>query len=196
MVANKNVIQQSTTKSTWWVLSIASLVGLLASFVQTVERIEYAKNAKLALRCNINSVFSCSSVFDAWQSSVFGFSNSLMCIVFFAISLGAAIAALSGSSLHKNYRLILWGASVFFLGFGAWYIWQSAYVINALCIFCIFCYGAVIAMNWAWLRINCPLLGGSNAAKKLQAIVSKNIDSYVWLGYAVVFAIIIAWRFV
>lgn len=196
MVANKNVIQQSTTKSTWWVLSIASLVGLLASFVQTVERIEYAKNAKLALRCNINGVFSCSSVFDAWQSSVFGFSNSLMCIVFFAISLGAAIAALSGSSLHKNYRLILWGASVFFLGFGAWYIWQSAYVINALCIFCIFCYGAVIAMNWAWLRINSSLLNGSNAGKKLQAMVSKNIDSYVWLGYAVVFAIIIAWRFV
>ncbi len=180
----------------WWILSVSAFVGMLASFVQTIERIEYAKNAKLALRCDINSVFSCSSVFDAWQSSVFGFSNSLMCIVFFAISLGAAIAALSGSSLHKNYRLVLWGASVFFLGFGAWYIWQSAYVINALCIFCIFCYGAVITMNWAWLRINSPLLGGSAWGKKLQAMVSKNIDSYAWLGYAVIFAIIIAWRFV
>jgi uncharacterized membrane protein len=180
----------------WSLLALGSAVGLLASFIQTVERINYAKNPQVALSCDLNSIFSCTNVFDAWQSSVFGFSNSLMCIVFFALTLGAALAGLTGSNLQKHLRLTLQFFSLFFLGFGAWYLWQSAYVIGALCIFCIGCYGSVIVMNWAWLRINANDLPLSSKGKKvLQNCFKSGADTFGWVLYGIIVAGILAFRF-
>jgi len=184
-------------KTWWWVLFIGGTAGMLASFIQTVERINYAKAPTVALSCDINSVFSCANVFDAWQSSVFGFSNSLMCIVFFTLILGVALAGLTGSKISAKLRLFLQFLSLFFLGFGAWYLWQSAYRIGTLCIFCTLCYGAVIALNWAWLRLNLSDLPISAKTKKsLQHAQAKGADTFFWLLYAILFSAIIAWRFI
>lgn len=180
----------------WWVLTVSAFMGLLASFVQTIERINFAKNPTLPLQCDINSVFSCSNVFDSWQSSVFGFSNSLLCIVFFAVLAGAGLAAATGSEINRYLRLILHSFSVFFLGFGAWYLWQSAYDVGYICIFCSICYTAVIVMNWAWLRINAKeYFGSKTALKKWQQIEKSGADTFGWILYAVVFIAMIAFKF-
>ena len=95
------------------------------------------------------------------------------------------------------YRKILHFFSVFFLGFGAWYLWQSAYVIGALCIFCIFCYAGVIAMNWAWLRINANDLPFSKKTKTmLERCFNSGADTFGWLLYAIAFAAILAFKFI
>ena len=113
-----NTIKSST--NLWWTIFAGSVVGLVASFIQTIERINFAKHPLQPLTCDLNAVFSCKNVFDAWQSSVFGFSNSLMCIVFFTLIAGVAVAAATGSSINKILRLILQFFAIFFLGFGAW----------------------------------------------------------------------------
>src|SRR3989338_1934453 len=64
-------------------LSAGAAVGALASFIQTIEKINLLKNVGVPLKCDLNSVFSCSNVLNSWQSSVFGFPNSLMCLFFF-----------------------------------------------------------------------------------------------------------------
>lgn len=192
-----NLTKNTSSKSLWGVLTFASAVGLVASFIQTVEKINFASNPSTPLACDLNKIFSCSNVFDSWQSSVFGFSNSLMCIVFFAVVLGAGFAVISGGSLGAMYRKILHFFSVFFLGFGAWYLWQSAYVIGALCIFCIFCYAGVIAMNWAWLRINANDLPFSKKTKTmLERCFNSGADTFGWLLYAIAFAAILAFKFI
>lgn len=197
MRTNNTKVSLPVPKIAWRVLAVASSVGLVASFIQTVERINYAKNPEVALSCDLNSIFSCTNVFDAWQSSVFGFSNSLMCIVFFAVTLGTALAGATGSNLQKNLRLTMHFFSIFFLGFGAWYLWQSAYVIGALCIFCIGCYGGVIAMNWAWLRINAQdLLLSSKNKKLLQKCFRSGADTFGWLIYTVAVAALLAFKFI
>lgn len=180
-------------KNLWWVLVGASIVGLLASFIQTIERIDYAKNPKVPLSCDVNAIFSCSNVFDAWQSSVFGFSNSLMCIVFFTLALGVALAGATGSTINRKLRYLLHFLAVFFLGFGAWYLWQSTFEIGYICIFCIFCYGAVIVMNAAWLRLNAPdLFKGST---RWQAIHQKGADLFLWSLWAIAIAAMIILHF-
>ncbi len=137
----------------WWIITGGSAVGLVASLLQTIERINYALHPKVALMCDLNAVFSCSSVFDAWQSRVFGFSNSLVCMIFFATTLGLGLVAATGSEINRRLQHVFHFFSVFFLGFGAWYLWQSTYRIGFVCIFCLFCYSAVIVMNWAWFRV-------------------------------------------
>lgn len=177
------------SKALWWTVVASGIIGMLASFIQTIERIDYAKNPTLPLTCDVNSVFSCSSVFDAWQSSVFGFSNSLMCIVFFVLLIGIGLAGATGSIIHKNVRLFVHFLTVFFLGFGAWYLYESAWVIGSLCIFCIFCYSAVILGNWALLRINSLDLPLAKAHKAgIAKMINSGADTFVWLLWAIAIA--------
>lgn len=193
MIEKTHIFKQKTL---WWVLVTGSIVGLAASFIQTIERINYAKNPVIPLQCDLNAIFSCSNVFDAWQSSVFGFSNSLMCIVFFALTAGVAFAGASGSLINRKLRYILHFFAAFFLGFGAWYLWQSTYRIGYICILCLICYSAVIAMNWAWLRLNARDLFTSKASsKRWKSIEAQGADSFVWILWAIFIAGMIAQRF-
>lgn len=185
-----------STQRLWQILTGASILGLLASFIQTIERIDFAKNPKVGLSCDINAVFSCSNVFDAWQSSVFGFTNSLLCVVFFAIIAGVALAGTFGGQIHRRLRLILHFFSVFFLAFGAWYLWQSTFVIGYICIFCLICYSAVIAMNWAWLRINAKDLPLSKKSRAwLTSQITQHNDTVAWILYAILVGGIIIFHF-
>ncbi len=174
----------------WSFVVLGASVGALASFVQVIERISYGDNPVKSLACDINSVFSCSSVFDGWQSSVFGFSNAIMCLLFFGVMLGVGLSGLFGSLLAKGLRLTMHFFSVFFLFFGAWYLQQSAFAIGALCIFCMFCYAGVIAINWAWLRINVndlPLLSAASK-KKLEKSFASGADTFAWIMWGLAFA--------
>lgn len=172
----------------WLVLTISAAVGALAALIQTVERISYALHPNNPLTCDVNSVFSCSNVFDAWQSSVFGFSNSIMCLAFFGVMLGVGLAALSTDKLGKVLRFVMHFFSVFFLFFGAWYLQQSTFVVGSLCIFCIFCYSGVIGLNWAWLRINAADLPLSKSlASKLQKAISHGADTLFWVLWGLAF---------
>ncbi len=180
----------------WQLLVLGSGVGFIASFAQTIERIHYAQNPNVELVCNVSAIFSCSNVFDAWQSAVFGFSNSIMCLAFFAILLGIGLAGMTGSTLNKNLRLIMHFFTVFFLGFGAWYLQQSAYAIGYICLYCLACYSGVIAMNWSWLRLNAKDLPiGKGLQKQLQQAIHKNYDTYFWLLWAIGIALMMFARF-
>jgi uncharacterized membrane protein len=176
-------------KLPWLILTIGSVIGAAASFIQIIERIAFADNPLVNLSCDINNAFSCSTVFDGWQSSVFGFSNSIMCLLFFGVMLGVGLSGLFGTQLAKGLRLTMHFFSVFFLFFGAWYLQQSAFDIGALCLFCIFCYGGVILINWSWIRLNVndlPLIS-QNAKKQLQKFIAKGGDTFFWALWAIVF---------
>jgi uncharacterized membrane protein len=168
----------------WMIIGIGSVIGLLASFIQTIERINYADNAGKVLSCDISNTISCSNIFSAWQSSFFGFPNSIMSLTFFAILFGVSLSGLLGGQISKSLRLWLHFFSVFFLLFGGWYLYQSAIVISAVCIFCIFNYLGVIILNWGWLRLNVDDLPFS---KGLKALITKGADTFFWIMWGLVF---------
>ena len=175
---------------------IGSLVGGVAAFIQTIERIEWAAHPNQALACDINNAFSCSNVFGAWQSSVFGFSNALLCLTFFAVMLGFGIAVYKSKETKPIPRLVAQFFSLFFLCFGAWYITQLMYVIGSMCIYCVACYSGVIAINWGWLRANVDDLPTSQKARtSLKNGMAKGADTFAWVLYALVFVALFLFRF-
>lgn len=167
---------------------------MIAAFLQTTEKIALLKNKEAILACDLNSVFSCTNVLNAWQSSVFGFPNSLMCMALFTIFASLALVGLTGGVLPRKLRLSIHVLSLFTLGFALWFLTQSIYVINALCILCIFCFAGLLVVNWAWLRLNAADLP---IGKRGRAFVSRSIasgaDIFVWilLALAVAFAMIL-----
>lgn len=135
-------------------ITLGGSVGLLASFIELVEYQILLKNAHSLLACDINNTFSCSPVLTAWQSSVFGFPNAMLCMVFFTTMLVAGLVGVTGGQITRALRWVLQGLALFFLGFALWFFWQSIFAIGALCILCLICFGGLLVLNASWLRMN------------------------------------------
>ncbi|MEI6053991.1 MAG: vitamin K epoxide reductase family protein [Candidatus Saccharibacteria bacterium] len=166
---------------------ISSLIGILASFLQLLEKINILENPSATLICNINYIFNCTNILDAWQSSFFGFPNSLMCIIFFAVMLTIGLVGWTGSTINKILRLVMHFFTTFFLGFGFWYLWQSIFSLGSICIFCLFCYSAVLGISFAWLRINIDDLPMNKSARVyLKKCTNDSSDILIWLSIALI----------
>jgi uncharacterized membrane protein len=169
-------------KLLYGIITIGAAVGFTASFLQMLEKITLLKNAHAVLTCNFNSTFNCSNILNAHQSSVFGFPNSLLCISFFAITLSAGLVGWIGGSINSKLRFVYEAVALFFVGFGFWYFWQCIFNLGSLCIYCLFCYGGVLAINGAWFRLNYKELPlGKNSRKLVDRAVVKGSDIFVWI---------------
>lgn len=170
--------------------------GLIASFLETIEYQEILKNAHAQLVCNLNSVFSCGNVLNSWQSKIFGFPNSMLCMVFFTLMFASGLVGLTGGVLASRLRLWLHGIATFFLCFALWFMWESTFRVRALCILCLFCLAGLLAVNWGWLRTNANDLPMSEThRKKLHKAITQGADTFVWLLLAILIAFVMLLKF-
>lgn len=179
------------------IMTIGGAVGVVAAFLQTLEKLVLIAGTDSSLPCDLNAVFSCSTVLNSWQASLFGFPNSIMCMFLFTVFTVVGLVGLTGGVISKGMRLGTQALSLFTLGFALWFLWQSTYVIGALCIFCIFCFAGLIAVNWAWVRLNISDLPIKKEwIEKKQQLIANNWDTFAWLTLAAVVAIAMTLRFV
>ena len=54
---------------------VFAIVGLIASFVLSVEKIHLLQNPDAVIWCSINLVLDCSTVMQTWKEIVLGFPN-------------------------------------------------------------------------------------------------------------------------
>jgi uncharacterized membrane protein len=176
----------------WFALVVlAAAVGMASTIIQIVERVALAENADAELLCDINGTFSCGNVLTSWQSSVFGpIPNAAIGLSVFALTLGVAGAGLLGSQLSKA----AWGVATFFAGFMAaftvWFLAQTAFVIGAVCLYCLVIGTMVLLINLAWWRIGLGLghLSGNRALDTAAWVVRGGTDILLWVGLGVVVA--------
>lgn len=118
-------------------VALASVAGLAFTGTQIVERIHMLAFPYDALACDVSGTVSCSNVLAAWQSSVvLGIPNAFIGAAMFAVFLSAALAGLLGSKLSVAYLRLVLGLVVFFAAFATWFMWQTAWDIGALCLWC------------------------------------------------------------
>src|SRR3989344_1549535 len=161
-----------------WV-ALAATVGLASAFWQLMEKLSILKNQDVILSCNFNDVFSCANVLNAQQSSVFGPPNSVIGIIMFSFFLSIGIVGLTGSKLAKKLALTVQGLALFMLGFTLWFLFQSTYRIQSICIFCLFIGTAVLIINGVMLRHNAEF------SQKLRRLTLHGADLFglalIWL---------------
>ena len=168
------------------ILVIGSIIGLLASFILTIDTIKLIENPNVELPCNLNPFISCTSVATAWQGSVLGFPNSLLGIIFFSIFLTAGIILMTGGNFSKKFSLFL-----NFLSLGAmlsvfWFFYQSVYQIGSLCLYCM----TVWSITWP-IFLYTTIWNNLSLPSKLREFITKNHLSILIIWYVAIIVLIL-----
>lgn len=144
----KAAVENKLDRALGYILSVGGVIGLLAAFILTVEKIELIKDPSFEPSCNINPIISCGSVMATQQSEVFGFPNSLLGILGFTAVAVTGFAILAGARFKRWYWLALQAGMLFAIGFVHWLIFQTIYRIGALCPYCMVVWTVTIPMFW------------------------------------------------
>lgn len=143
----------TTDRAAWMTVLIAALAGISFTTVQIIDKIAILKNPGTGLVCDVNATLSCSGVIEAWQSSVLGPPNALIGAIMFALLGSAGLAGVLRSSLSPHYLAAMWGLAVFFVMFASWFMYQTAFSIGLLCLWCVGITTAVVIICAALTRI-------------------------------------------
>lgn len=174
----------------WSIVLIAALAGLALTTIQIVEKIAILRNPFDSLACDVNSTLSCSSVLNAWQSSVLGPPNAFIGAALFAIIASAALAGLLGSTLSRAYLATVWWLAVFFLCFASWFMFTTALSIGALCLWCVGITTALVVIAATLTRIadRERTFGATRLGRVVAAAVRARLDLAIWAGWWLVIA--------
>ncbi|AEB43829.1 vitamin K epoxide reductase family protein [Micromonospora maris] len=131
---------------TAWVLAVGGGIGLLAAGTLTVEKINLLADADYVPTCSINPILSCGSVMTTPQAAAFGIPNPLLGIAGFAVVTTLGVLLLARVRLPGWCWLGLQAGATFGVVFVHWLIYQSLYVISALCPYCMVVWVVTIAI--------------------------------------------------
>jgi uncharacterized membrane protein len=126
----------------------AGLIGLFASFELTIQSMAVLSDPDYIPPCNISPFLSCSAVMDSWQSTLFGFPNSLLGVVGFPIIVTIGFALLAGAQFKRWFWLGAQMGVTVAVAFVYWFFYQSAFVTNSLCPWCLVFWSVTIPLFW------------------------------------------------
>jgi uncharacterized membrane protein len=183
---------------TFGVMLVFALFALTAAFVLSVEKIHVLQDPTAQLSCSINLVVDCSKVMQTWQSHVFGFPNMFIGLMAYAM---IVVIAILGISQTKFPRWFLRAANAgYLLGaiFAYWLLFQSVYVIEILCPWCLlvtFSTTMILAsMTHYNLREN--TFGFSKKLNKnIQWFLSKDYDKLAVASWIVIIIALVITKF-
>lgn len=114
-----------------------AVLSLIASFVLSYDAIVLAKNPDAVLSCSINAVIDCAKVGTTWQANVFGFPNAFLGLISEPVVMTIAVASLAGVRFPRWFMLTANVCYLLGVIFAYWLLYQSTYVIGALCPWCL-----------------------------------------------------------
>lgn len=146
--AAATALQSKLDRALGYILAGGGVLGLIAAFVLTIDKITLIKDPSFQPSCNINPIISCGSVMATNQSEAFGFPNSIIGLIGFTAVAVTGFALLAGARFKHWYWLALQAGLLFAVAFVHWLIFQTIYRINALCPYCMVVWISVIPMFW------------------------------------------------
>ncbi|QOC92810.1 vitamin K epoxide reductase family protein [Micromonospora craniellae] len=178
---------------TAWVLAVGGAVGLLAAATLTVEKINLLNDPDYVPTCSINPILSCGSVMTTPQAAAFGFPNPLLGIAGFAVVATIGVVLLAGARLPGWFWGGLQAGVTFGVIFVHWLIYQSLYVIGALCPYCMVVWVVTIAIFVYTTLRNLRRVPPSSSAARLAGLAGYH--SFILVAWYTVILLAVLVRF-
>ncbi len=168
---------------------VSGVLGLITSFVLSIEAWRLAKDPQATFSCDFSSVISCSTVAKTWQAELLGFPNAFLGIAFEVVVITISVAAIGGVRFPRWFML---GTQVLYtiaLAFAYWLFLQSYFVIGALCPWCLLI-TATTTLVWAgltrWNIRDGHLRLPGRAGPWSRGLVASGYDWYLTIAVLVV----------
>jgi uncharacterized membrane protein len=148
------VVTAQRVRNAYLTMLISASLSLFAAMVLSIDAFKLAKDENVDLSCSINAVVSCGKVALSWQSTVFGFPNSFIGLMFESAVITIAIAGLMQVRFPNSLIRIAFFIYSAALIFALWLFSQSFFVIKAFCPWCMLVTVSTISVFMSMLRIN------------------------------------------
>ncbi|MCG5466628.1 vitamin K epoxide reductase family protein [Micromonospora sp. MED01] len=179
-----------------WICAVGGVVGLLAAVILIVEKINLLADAGYVPSCSINPVLSCGSVMTTPQAEAFGIPNPLIGIAGFAVVTTIGVVLLAGARLPDWLWLGLQAGVTLGVVFVHWLIYQSLYVIGALCPYCMLVWAVTIPIFvYVTLRTLRQHSGALPGSVRRAAAVAATYHSLILTGWYAIILLAILHRF-
>lgn len=141
-------------RNAYLTMLVSASLSLFAAMILSIDAFKLAKDENVDLSCSINAVVSCGKVALSWQSTVFGFPNSFIGLMFESAVITIAIAGLMQVRFPNSLIRIAFFIYSAALIFALWLFSQSFFVIKAFCPWCMLVTVSTISVFMSMLRIN------------------------------------------
>ncbi|WP_236864040.1 vitamin K epoxide reductase family protein [Brevibacterium daeguense] len=180
-------------------LVVASVIGFLASFELSIDKVRKLEDPSAQLSCDFNPFFSCGSVMAYPQSQLFGFPNQFLGIAAFIFPLLLGVLLISRTRipgwvmLGLNSGLLLGTVLVMYL------FYTSIYRIGIGCPWCMVVWAVTIPMFCVVTGYN-ALAGNFGARVRDNAFIrvfaaNSLLISLLWLFVIFACVVIQFWTF-
>lgn len=176
---------------------LSSIIGLVASFVLSVDALILAADPNAIFSCDINAKISCGTVGTSWQANLLGFPNAFLGLMTEPVVITLAVAALGGVRFPRWFMNT---AQVFYsigLLFAYWLFYQSYFVIGALCPWCLTITVTTTLVFGSMTRVN--ILDGNlrfgRYTETIQGLVRSWVDIYITVVILVILAAMVLVRY-
>lgn len=176
---------------------VSSAIGLVASFVLSVDALILAADPNAIFSCDINTKISCGTVGTSWQANFLGFPNAYLGLITEPIVITLAVAALGGVRFPRWFMNT---AQVFYaIGFlfAYWLFYQSYFYIGALCPWCLTITVTTTLVFGSMTRVN--ILDGNlrfgRYTETIQGLVRSWVDIYITVVILVILAAMVLVRY-
>ena len=198
LFGNRKKTEARSNKWIFGVLLAFGITGLIASFTLAVEEFHLIKHPDAILSCSFNLVLNCATVMKTWQASVFGFPNMYIGLMGFPMVI---MIALLGLSNVKFPRWFLVGAEigiVFWTLFAYWLFFNSVYIIEVLCPWCLAVTFSMTMLSAAITRYNLlhdTFRFSKRSNKKVMQFLEKDFDKLIVASWIVILIALVFAKF-
>lgn len=136
------------------VLIVTGVIGWLASFALTVDKILILENPEADLDCNFSVIVQCGKNLESWQGEILGFPNPILGLGGFVAPIAVGVAILAGAQFARWFWLALNIGVTGALAFCIWLISNSIFELATLCPYCMIVWAVTILMFWTLTLFN------------------------------------------
>ena len=158
---------------------VSGFIGLVTSFVLSIEAWQLAADSSTRFGCDVSAVLSCSTVAQTWQARILGFPNACLGSFFEAVVLAISVGIAAGVKFPRWYMActnLLYTVALFF---AFWLFGQSYFVIQVLCPWCLLITLTTTLVFGGITRINIRD-GVIPAPEGLRRAVAQGLDWALW----------------
>lgn len=179
-----------------WVLAIFGGIGFIASLALSIEEIHHLKHPAQALACDINPLIGCGSIMDTWQGHVlFGIPNQFLGLAACSVLITLGVLLLA----HVKFPRWIWQGLQLGVTFGVlfvgWFMYQSLFVLNHLCPYCIVTWTAILPVAWYVTVYNIHAGNLPSWTKRFRTFVAKHhVDVIVGVFVVIIASILLRFQ--